>query len=56
MKRTPDIERMHSINLHICRTKIAETLLEFEGKFNHVIHCFQWNCIELLYIVSINYC
>lgn len=32
MKRTIQVERMHVINLHECRTKIAETLSELEGK------------------------
>ncbi|XP_029666313.1 dynein regulatory complex protein 10-like isoform X3 [Formica exsecta] len=30
MKRTIQVERMHVINLHECRTKIAETLSELE--------------------------
>ncbi|XP_032686060.1 uncharacterized protein LOC116851105 [Odontomachus brunneus] len=30
MKKTPDAERMHFINLRDCRAKIAETLLELE--------------------------
>ncbi|KAL6428103.1 hypothetical protein ACFW04_008465 [Cataglyphis niger] len=31
MKRTIQVERMHFINLHECRTKIAETLSELEA-------------------------
>ena len=34
MKKTPNVESMHAINLHDCRTKIAEVLAELEGKFN----------------------
>ncbi|KYM98275.1 hypothetical protein ALC62_10978, partial [Cyphomyrmex costatus] len=31
MKKTPDVECMHTINLHDCRTKIAEVLTELEA-------------------------
>ncbi|KYQ59543.1 hypothetical protein ALC60_01528 [Trachymyrmex zeteki] len=30
MKKTPDVESKHAINLHDCRTKIAEVLAELE--------------------------
>ncbi|KYM87833.1 hypothetical protein ALC53_03268 [Atta colombica] len=31
MKKTPNVESMHAINLHDCRTKIAEVLAELEA-------------------------
>lgn len=34
MRRTPEEECRHAINLHDCRTKVAETLAELAGKLN----------------------
>lgn len=34
MKRTPEVECRHAINLHDCRTEVAETLAELAGKLN----------------------
>lgn len=55
MKRTPEAERMHFINLRDCRTKIAETLLELEGKFNYIMFFSMELHIELSYNVTISH-
>lgn len=38
MKQTPEIKRVHTINLHDCREKVAEALSELEGILNYILH------------------
>lgn len=49
MKKTPEIERMHIINLHDCRKKVAEALSELEGMYIEYVYIRKNNMFLITY-------